>query len=318
MKFRLVLHPVFMVAGAVGLALSGCYDGPVCQSDDDCFAEEFCDENAGECVSCEDSDDSACTRHFSFDSNCDGTPGGPDVGLPEPTGYWPFDVKNQRSHPNAASDSGEPPLVTTGSDATAVAEGVAGDGVRTQNNSYATIEHHSVFDARDGTVMFWFRFSEFPEDSSALFSKDAHGLVEGGHLTIRASRTDDDNLRIGVRLQSAVEESEKKSEDTLQYELDSSPSDGWHHVAVSFGAEGFRLYVDGTEEKANLEWDVGLWSEDGNQNEEPVGIGVDRTRSPSGGWSNLRHYFDGTIDEIAVFGEQIVPGEYVEACSPSD
>jgi hypothetical protein len=72
-------------------------------------------------------------------------------------------------------------------------------------------------------------------------------------------------------------------------------------VAVSFGDEGFWLYVD-----AKLV-DKSKYTGGLEQNSEPVVLGANAERSSDVGANNLKDFFKGIISELGVYDEQLNP-----------
>ena len=92
----------------------------------------------------------------------------------------------------------------------------------------------------------------------ALFSKDHTGLQNGGHLTAFVK-----DGRIKVRLQSAT------TEKWLYSDEGSVVAGAQHHLAVSFGAQGFQVYLDGQLVASNEEFTQGL-----DTNQERLALGA--------------------------------------------
>ena len=85
----------------------------------------------------------------------------------------------------------------------------------------------------DGTVEFSFT-ADTIDGWNALFSKDASGTDVGGHLTAFVV-----DGRVKVRLQST------ETERWLDTEPGSVQAGQEYHVAITFGAEGFQLFLNG-------------------------------------------------------------------------
>ena len=74
----------------------------------------------------------------------------------------------------------------------------------------------------------------------------------------------------------------------------------WHFLAVSFGAAGFVVYLDGQVVFSDPTFTVG-W--DGNS--ENLLVGGDNGSDPPGATSSFNNEFDGPVDEIALFDVQL-------------
>ena len=73
----------------------------------------------------------------------------------------------------------------------------------------------------------------------------------------------------------------------------------WHHVAVTFGPDGARLYLDGVEVGSDP-YTGGI---DGNT--EPFTLGASQSISDDNIANALQDHFDGQLDEFAVFDSQL-------------
>ncbi|MEO1496527.1 MAG: LamG-like jellyroll fold domain-containing protein [Planctomycetota bacterium] len=124
-----------------------------------------------------------------------------------------------------------------------------------------------------------------------LFSKDHGGLQEGGHLTVSVV-----DGRVEARLQSA----EKSVR--LFSAVDAIGAAQQHQVAVSFGEDGFRLYVDGLIADAAVDFDQGIAA-----NDNSLYLGAS-TASRQGDDPRLRDPLDGVIDAFAVYTEPLSLG----------
>jgi Ca2+-binding RTX toxin-like protein len=177
-----------------------------------------------------------------------------------------------------------------------IADGVAGgaatfDGV----DDVAVIADDPLFHLEQGTIGLWFRADDLG-GIQALFSKQSAGLDDGGHLDILVR---DDWIQ--VRLQSDTGDHYLRS-------ADGSVAEGaWTHVAVGFGADGLALFLDGVE-VARSDYTGGLWLGDAG-NEEPITLGAGQNVSGDGVVDPLTRWFDGAIDEVAIFDRQLSEDE---------
>ncbi len=121
---------------------------------------------------------------------------------------------------------------------------------------YREVPHEEALALSDGTVELTFVANDV-SGRHTLFSKDARDYGEGGHLTAFLR-----DGRIEVRLQD-TEQSVYVTSNSQYLRAGEA-----HHVAVSFGSEGFRLYVDGQLEAARTDFTTGI---DTNTNNLAVG-----------------------------------------------
>ncbi|ABG30296.1 type I secretion protein [Roseobacter denitrificans] len=152
-----------------------------------------------------------------------------------------------------------------------------------QDNAYA-------LDA--GTVSIRFNADNL-DDKQTLFSRDSTHFDGGGHLTAWLN-TDGS---IEVRLQS------DSSNTFLRSDSGAVAADDWSHVAFSFGPEGAALFVDGSRV------DTDSYTGGITGNNEPWTLGASQWKSSDGAADNLQHFFDGAIDEFAVFDYQLDASE---------
>ncbi|MBL6948895.1 MAG: hypothetical protein ISR51_09500, partial [Rhodospirillales bacterium] len=147
-------------------------------------------------------------------------------------------------------------------------------------NDHIDVEHDASLELPSGSITLWFN-SDDVDDRQGLFSKDSSGYDEGGHLT---GYIDDGEVKI--RLQSG--------EDSYWVDGGSLSDNTWHQVTFNFGEGGMELYVDGQLVDTN-DYTGGI-----ENNTEPMVIGANAWSSSDGESDNLRDYFDGQIDEVAI------------------
>ena len=156
---------------------------------------------------------------------------------------------------------------------------------------YVEIPHSDDFLLDHGAVSFWFKTPN-TAGRHGLFSKDSSGYDTGGHLDIHFH---DDHVH--ARIQSA----------TASYALSSTAlvSNVWHHVVVSFGVGGFKLFVDGSE-VASSTYTGGLGTTSGGAgNYEPITLGVSQMGSGNQTSSGSYYPFHGRIDEVAIYNRGV-------------
>lgn len=163
------------------------------------------------------------------------------------------------------------------------------------DEGYIEIPHSDDFLLDHGAISLWFLTADTSGDGG-LFSKDSSGYDTGGHLDIRYHED-----HIHARLQSA----------TMSYTLLSGAlaANTWHHVVVSFGAGGFKLFVDGS---LTMFWPYtgGLGTTSGGAgNYEPITIGVGQQSSGNQTSSGYNRPFHGRIDEVAIYNRGVTQSE---------
>ena len=159
------------------------------------------------------------------------------------------------------------------------------------NDDYVEVNHAKDLEMDEGTFVLWFN-TEDSDDKQALFSKDSSGYDDGGHLTAWV-----DDGQVEVRLQSGNSSFMVKGGDVS--------SGAWHQMAFSFGPDGMQLYLDGNLVDSDS-YTGGL---DGN--EEPMVFGANAWASSDGEADNLRDFFGGQMDNIAIYDRALTPTEIV-------
>ncbi len=156
------------------------------------------------------------------------------------------------------------------------------------SNDFVEIAHDSAFELASGSVQMWFNTNEDREEQG-IFSKDSSGFDTGGHMTATLKS----NGSVEVRLQSTTESFVVKSG------AEAVGENEWHHVVFTWGTGGMKLFLDGTLVDTNG-FTGGL-----EGNFEPIAIGASTVRSGNLTTSGANRFFDGEIDEVAIFGDQL-------------
>ncbi|MEO1981222.1 MAG: DUF2341 domain-containing protein, partial [Fuerstiella sp.] len=160
-------------------------------------------------------------------------------------------------------------------------------------DDYVGIAHNAAYLIDDGTIQLWFNADSLGTDQT-LFSKDSSGFDTGAHLSIEVLAAG----QVYVRFQSA-------SSDSYVTSAASVTTGTWHHMAFSFGSNGMALFIDGQLVNSNA-YTGGLGTTSGGAgNSEPIAIGAGTRDSSDGTIIPLSRYFDGLIDEVAIFNTQL-------------
>ena len=156
-----------------------------------------------------------------------------------------------------------------------------------EGGDHVEVEHSDVFALSEGTIAFRFSADKVI-GRSGLFSKDYTGNRDGGDLT--AWITDG---RIEVRLQSA------KHEVTLRSAKGSIHVGEDYHLAVTFGPDGFWIYVNGVMTAWRPDFTQGM-----KRNVQNLSLGANNwgrnESNPTGTWDP----FDGRINDFKIYGTQ--------------
>ena len=155
-------------------------------------------------------------------------------------------------------------------------------------DDYVVIPHKSDMLLDQGTVSFWFK-TDKKAATQGLFSKDSMSYDNGGHLHIYT-----EGGRVEARLQSTSESHIVQSSPILE-------NDKWFHVALSFGAGGLRLFVNGSEvDDSDYVGGLGQTS-GGSGNKEPIVLGASATQSNDQSATPVQNHFSGTLDDVRFY-----------------
>lgn len=162
-----------------------------------------------------------------------------------------------------------------------------------QGKTWAVFDHQDSLLLPEGTITFWFIDTTKVLDT-AILSKDANGLGDGGHLTIGTKPGA--SITVGsfyVRLQS----------ETQSHQLNTGliVAGVAYHVAFSFGPGGMKLYLNGQLVDQN-DYTGGL---EGNL--EPLVLGASTAWSTPGSIDPLRNFWSGILDEVLIFNYALPP-----------
>lgn len=160
------------------------------------------------------------------------------------------------------------------------------------SNDYTNINHQSAMELDNGSIEVRFTADD-TSGSQGLFSSDSSGYDDGGHFTLYMSGDD-----IIARIQSTTSTYELRANNIVTAGQE-------HDVVVSFGDNGFELYVDGElEDSDGYTGGLGTTS-GGSGNENPIAIGANAWGSGNNSNSGLTHYFEGSISDVVIHNTQL-------------
>lgn len=169
-----------------------------------------------------------------------------------------------------------------------------GSGVFDGNNDHVEVPHDPAFQLPTGSVVITFTQevqspSNNQNNAHTLFSRDSSGFDGGGHLTIYV-RADG---QVAVRHQTTAD-----SVDFIGGDITVGQTST---LVYTWSPTGGQLIVDGEVVAATTE----ALTLEGNS--EPITIGAGQTRSGDGVANNLRGFYEGTIDGVAIYDEVVSP-----------
>ncbi len=150
------------------------------------------------------------------------------------------------------------------------------------------IEHSEVLELAEGSFTLTFNAEDI-WGMNTLFSKDASGLQDGGHLSVFVK-----DSRLAVRLQSATDETwVKTAEGSIQANRD-------YQLVVTFGGDGVHVYLDGTLKAWDSDFTGGI-----NANAEDLAIGANTWARTNENPDWRANFFTGIVSEFIVYGKQL-------------
>ncbi len=170
----------------------------------------------------------------------------------------------------------------------AVGAGIEFDGFR----DHVIVEHTDAFELDDGAISVWFNSDIEFGKTQAIVSKDFTFFGDGGHFNLQVNA---DNS-VTVRVQS--------TEESFEITGGFAEAGEFNHAVVNFGADtGLQLFVNG-EMVGSSAFFGGLT---GNTEDFVFGAsGKSLGFTPTSG---LIQFFDGVIDEFALFDTALSAGE---------
>ena len=203
-----------------------------------------------------------------------------------------------------ASDTSKPPLVAYGGPTVSIREkamSVTSGAVflaEAERNftgeEFSSKPSLASYEVDDGTIVGWIR-PRVGGRRQGILSKDSAGRDAGGQFTIWVEN--DGDVRFFL-------------EDTAStFELRSDPVtvSRWTHFAVTFGSAGMQLFINGSP--VNGGGGTNAYTGGLAGNTERIVIGANANNSGDGVTTNLRDFFDGQIDDIAIFGRVLSDSE---------
>jgi len=155
------------------------------------------------------------------------------------------------------------------------------------DNDYLEYDHDPALMLAEGAYVLSFNAANTVGEN-ALFSKDASGNREGGHLF--ASINDG---FLTIRFQGPHgQEYIKLGDDVIQVGQD-------YHLAITFGEKGLNVYLDGKLKETEIEYKQTM-----EMNYENIVIGANGYARNDNN-DSAKHEFTGTISDFQVYGQQL-------------
>ena len=154
------------------------------------------------------------------------------------------------------------------------------------NNDFISVDHTRGYLIDNGTIGLWARADQLG-GIRTMFSKAGDGNGTGGDVELSVLA----NGRVRAWLESSNQTFAIISSTTIEL-------DEWFHVALTWGATGMRLYIDGQLVGSNS-YQGGLGSTSGGAgNFEPIAIGASIANSDRLQLTPMNEFFDGFIADV--------------------
>lgn len=198
--------------------------------------------------------------------------------------HWKLDGTMREVNDSAGSQHGDNNGAKRG------VKGKNGSAFEFDGSDAVKIEHTSEYELENGTVMMWFEMDD--NQTNWLLSKDRDSCrLDCGHLSIAYGSGFINSKGLGARIQNQgggtndviLRTNESKKE---------IKSGEWHHVALSFGQKGAKMYVNGELHDSSTDTD-GI---SGNALETVIGHRYDEESGKG---------LSGKIDDIRIYNHQL-------------
>ncbi len=230
---------------------------------------------------------------------------GVENGPPTPVSFWQMD--ENIGHAGTGTSIND----AMGNNDGAVAQGEGGEGSMDLNDSgvndkaaefkddkenFIEVEHSADLKPDSGALTIWFN----PDDVDGsgerftLASSDSSGNDDGGHFGLFI---EDGELRL--RMQGDDDETDI-SGGVVEV-------DEWSQVTVTWGEDGANVYLNGELVASDPDWTEGLGG-----NENPWTFGANQWASSDDTADNLQDFFDGHMDDIAIYDEQLTSDQVTD------
>jgi len=174
-----------------------------------------------------------------------------------------------------------------------------GESVDGSPGAFVNVPHVDGLAQESGTVAFTFTADTPDEGWQALFSKDASGYIDGGHLT--AWITSEQHVK--VRYQSTDQTVYVRDYDV---HIEAGQS---YHFAFTFDSTSASFYLDGALRDSEDLSDMPGFAMGMSGNTESLVFGASTVSRTPGGLDNLKEFFDGTIEDVVVLDRLLHPTE---------
>lgn len=162
------------------------------------------------------------------------------------------------------------------------------------NDDVVVVGHHDDMLLDNGSIAVWFQIHGNSNRHYGIFTKDADSVGEGGHMALYVT----DSKKIRAKLQSTSTTYDIDHPDEVRHFI-------WYHAVMTWGSEGFHLYVNGQLVGTNA-YTGGLGTSSGGLgNHEPIAIGATTRDTLDRSLVGIKEYFQGYIYQAGIFDRQL-------------
>jgi len=212
-----------------------------------------------------------------------------------PAGYWNVDETSGSTFYDSIGDNDGAMHGSFDKDDSGVFGTTSAEFRPGNSNEYIEVDHSDALRPDNGAITMWFNADDV-SGRNALASSDSSGNDDGGHFSLFI-----ENGQIRLRMQGDNSEGE-----TNLYGGSVSTGE-WNQVTVTWGDDGARIYVNGEQVRADENWTRGLGG-----NENPWTFGANQWSSSDNVANNLKDYFDGHMDDIAIYDQQLTADQVAD------
>ena len=213
-----------------------------------------------------------------------------------PVGYWNVDETSGSTFYDSIGDNDGAMHGSFDKDDSGVFGTTSAEFRPGNSNEYIEVDHSADLKPDSGAITMWFN-ADTVSGRKTLASSDSSGYDDGGHFSLFVQ-----NGAIRLRMQGTNDDTDFTGGSVSAHE--------WNQVTVTWGDDGARIYVNGEEVASDSSWTEGLGG-----NENPWTFGANQWSSSDNTANNLKDYFDGHMDDIAIYDQQLTADQVADLYS---
>ncbi len=213
--------------------------------------------------------------------------------------HWTLDETSNDSgttiHDRIGNHNGNTDSRQTMTDAGQYGTAAAFEGGEGHYADFIEVPHDSALKPESGSMTLWFNADDV--SNGTLASSDSSNFDTGGHFDLSLN-----NGHVELRMQD-TDSSHTISSSGAGSDGDVSTG-GWNQVTVSWGEGGMKMYINGDLVASDTSYTGGLQG-----NENPWTFGASQMVSDDNSSDGVRDFFDGHMDDIAIFNEPLTESQ---------